>query len=162
MVVEGILPILKIAKVIASAFIQQGKAMRSVAEKLGAREGQRAYFLDAPEDARATIEYDGLVISQTLRGTFDVIFAFVIDQRKMRAVFPKLRAHLKPGGRLWLCWPKGRRLNSDLTVQTVISIGYDYNMVESKAVSIDGTWSALKFTFPRPQTIYVNSYGTLP
>lgn len=53
-------------------------------------------------------------------------------------------------------------MNSDLTVQTVISIGYDCNMVESKAVSIDGTWSALKFTFPRPKTIYVNGYGTLP
>lgn len=136
--------------------------MRSVAEKLGVREGLRAYFLDAPDDARIIIASNGLVVSQTLRGEFDLIFAFVINQRKMRGVFPKLRSHLKLGGRLWLCWPKGRGLNSDLTVQTVISIGYDCNMVESKAVSINGTWSALKFTFPRPETIYENSYGSLP
>ena len=136
--------------------------MRSVAEKLGVREGLRAYFLDAPDDARVTIASDALVVSQTLRGEFDLIFAFVINQRKMRSVFPKLRSHLKLGGRLWLCWPKGRGLNSDLTVQTVISIGYDCNMVESKAVSINVTWSALKFTFPRPDTAYRNSYGTLP
>ena len=136
--------------------------MRSVAEKLGVREGLRAYFLDAPDDARVTIASDALVVSQTLRGEFDLIFAFVINQRKMRSVFPKLRSHLKLGGRLWLCWPKGRGLNSDLTVQTVISIGYDCNMVESKAVSINVTWSALKFTFPRPDTVYGNSYGTLP
>ena len=136
--------------------------MCSVAEKLGVREGLRAYFLDAPNDVRVTIAFDTLVVSQSLRGEFDLIFAFVINQRKMRAVFPKLRSHLKLGGCLWLCWPKGRGLNSDLTVQTVISIGYDCNMVESKAVSINATWSALKFTFPRSDTVYDNSYGTLP
>lgn len=136
--------------------------MRSVSEKMEVREGLRAYFLDAPDDALATIASDSLVVSQTLRGEFDLIFAFVITQQKMRVIFPKLRAHVKSSGRLWVCWPKGRGLNSDLTVQTVISIGYDCNMVESKAVRIDKTWSGLKFTFPRPKTIYANSYGTLP
>lgn len=136
--------------------------MRSVSEKLEVREGLRTYFLDAPNDALTKIASDGLVVSQALRGKFDLIFAFVITQQRMHVIFPKLRAHLKPRGRLWLCWPKVCGLKSDLTIKTVISIGYDCNMVESKAVSIDETWSALKFTFPRPNEVYVNSFGTLP
>ena len=53
--------------------------MRSVADKLGVREGSRSYFLDAPDDARVMIASDALVVSQTLRGEFDLIFAFVIN-----------------------------------------------------------------------------------
>ncbi|WP_461102111.1 hypothetical protein [Spirosoma koreense] len=43
----------------------------------------------------------------------------------------------------------------------MIEIGYTYVLVESKAISVDATWSALTFTHPKEGKIYQNSYGTL-
>jgi hypothetical protein len=53
-------------------------------------------------------------------------------------------------------------LGTDLAIQYVIKIGYAHGLVESKVVSIDPTWSAIKFTFPKEGRTYNNSYGKLP
>ena len=44
----------------------------------------------------------------------------------------------------------------------VIKIGYDCGLVESTCLRIDDTWTALRFTHPKPGKVYTNSYGTLP
>ncbi|WP_214056781.1 hypothetical protein [Nocardioides aquaticus] len=44
----------------------------------------------------------------------------------------------------------------------MIAIGYDAGMVESTCLSVDATWSGLRFTHPRPGRVYANSFGTLP
>ncbi|HIX00988.1 MAG TPA: hypothetical protein H9871_12695 [Candidatus Nesterenkonia stercoripullorum] len=41
-------------------------------------------------------------------------------------------------------------------------IGYRHGLVESKTLAVDATWSAIKFTHPRPGQHYNNSFGTLP
>jgi hypothetical protein len=63
---------------------------------------------------------------------------------------------------LWISWPKNRQLGTDLTLPTVIQIGYGHGLVESKCLSVNSTWSALKFTHPREGKAYNNSYGRLP
>jgi len=62
---------------------------------------------------------------------------------------------------LWVSWPKGKQGGTDLTLQKVIKSGYDFGLVESKTISIDKTWSALKFTFPKKTKEYHNSFGKL-
>ena len=62
---------------------------------------------------------------------------------------------------VWVSWPKRRQLDTDRTLQRVIRIGYDHGLVESKTISVDTTWSALKFTFPVPGKRYANSFGRL-
>jgi hypothetical protein len=52
-------------------------------------------------------------------------------------------------------------LGTDLTLAKVIALGYDYGLVESKTISIDATWSAIKFTHPKQAKEYKNSYGRL-
>ncbi|GMA54302.1 hypothetical protein GCM10025857_56590 [Alicyclobacillus contaminans] len=79
----------------------------------------------------------------------------------MRKNFSLLKGYLKPKGALWVSWPKAGKLGTDLTMKSVIKIGYDLNMVESKCILIDETWSALKFTFPKAGKVYINSYGSL-
>jgi hypothetical protein len=44
----------------------------------------------------------------------------------------------------------------------VIGIGYRHGLVESKTLSVDATWSAIKFTHPIKGKVYKNSYGQLP
>ena len=46
-------------------------------------------------------------------------------------------------------------------IKVVIRIGYSHGLVESTALRIDDTWSALKFSWPKVEKEYHNSYGTL-
>jgi hypothetical protein len=135
---------------------------RSVSQKMGVKEGTRAHFVNAPEIALTAIGLPSLNVSANLTGNFDYIHFFVMTQSDMDSLFPKLKAHLQPTGMLWVSWPKGRKLNTDLTLPQIIRIGYNHGLVESTALSINEIWSALKFTHPKAGKVYKNSYGRLP
>lgn len=135
---------------------------RSVAEKMGVKAGWTAHFVQAPAGVPESMGLPDLELADSLRGELDYLHLFVTTQAQMRTDFPRLVPHLAPQGKLWLSWPKGRRLGTNLTLPKVIEIGYDSGLVESTCLSIDETWSALKFTRPKPGTRYANSFGTLP
>jgi hypothetical protein len=134
----------------------------TVAKKMGIKEGSRAIFVNAPETAEDAIEAPDMDIVTRLSGDFDYIHLFTKTQTDLDRTFPRLRDHLRPGGMLWVSWPKGGKLGTDLSMTKVIKIGYDHGLVESKCLSVDTTWSALKFTHPKKGKVYNNSYGTLP
>lgn len=134
---------------------------KTVAQKMGIKEGMRSILINAPESSVKAIELPPIEIEAELNGQFDYIHLFTITQKDMHKEFSKLKEHLKETGTLWLSWPKSKKLNTDLNIKSVIKIGYDYGLVESKCLSIDHTWSALKFTHPRKGKTYNNSYGKL-
>ena len=134
---------------------------RTVAQKMGVKPESRTYFQSAPAEALQAIELPALMISKKLTGTFDYIHLFALSQVEVIKRLPALKKHLHPQGMLWVSWPKNRQLDTDLTIKEVIRIGYDTGLVESTALSIDSTWSGLKFTFPKKGKVYNNSYGTL-
>jgi hypothetical protein len=129
---------------------------------MGVRAGTRSLLVDAPASAVDAMHLPGLELRTSLRGTFGYIHLFVTKRSAMDRTFPKLKQHLKQGGMLWVSWPKGKALGSDLTLPQVIRIGYAHGLVESTALRIDETWAAIKFTHPKPGKVYRNSYGTLP
>lgn len=135
---------------------------RTVAIKMGIKEGSRAYFANADDEAIAAMNLPDLRILKTLSGEFDYIHLFAKDQKQMKEWFPKLREQLAPKGMLWVSWPKAKQLGTDLTIKEVIRIGYGFGLVESTALSVNEVWSALKFTFPKEGKEYKNSYGKLP
>ncbi len=135
---------------------------RSVATKMGIREGSRAFFDNAPISVLESIDLPDLEVSDDLRGEFDYVHSFCVTQAEMAERFPKLKRHLKSTGALWLSWPKGRKLDSDLSLPKVIEIGYAYGLVESTALRVDDTWSGIKFTHPKKGKVYKNKYGKLP
>lgn len=135
---------------------------RSVAQKMGIKEGARAHFVNAPASALESIGLPELQVSEVLAGDFDYIHFFSVTQFEMHDTFPKLKLRLLPSGMLWLSWPKARKLGSDLSLPKVIEIGYSYGLVESTCLRIDDTWAGLKFTHPKKGKIYNNSHGTLP
>lgn len=136
--------------------------MRSVAEKMGIKPDQRAFLVDAPAEALAGMGLPPLDIAHRLDGLFDYMHLFVIRAAHLDDALPALRECLAPRGRLWVSWPKGGKRGTDLNIREVIRIGYDHGLVESTCLSIDPTWSALKFTHPVPGRAYNNSYGKLP
>ena len=135
---------------------------KSVAEKMGVRPGVRAYHLDIPAIVLSRMGLPNLRVSPTLHGWFDHIHAFVATQQQMKTHLPALRNSLSPDGQLWLSWPKGGQLETDLSLPDVIRIGYNAGLVESKCISVDTIWSALKFTHPIHGKTYHNIFGQLP
>lgn len=134
--------------------------MNSLLKKIGVKQGTRSILVNAPTEARELLTLPDNV-SHRLAGSFDYIHLFAKDRQHLDATFPKLKGHLKSAGMLWVSWPKGRNLGTDLTLRNVIEIGYNHGMVESKTISVDSTWSAIKFTFPKEGKQYNNSYGRL-
>lgn len=134
---------------------------KSVAEKMGIREGARAFFVNAPAESVEAIDLPPLERIDTLTGEFDYIHFFAKSQQELNETFPKLKPHLKATGSLWVSWAKSGKLGTDLTLPKVIEIGYNHGLVESKALSIDSTWSGLKFTHPKAGKVYNNSFGKL-
>jgi hypothetical protein len=130
-------------------------------KKMGIREGARAFLMNAPKESMQAIDTSELDLATKLTGTFDYIHFFVKSQEEFNKTFPRLKSHLKPTGMLWVSWPKAKKLGTDLTLTKVIELGYDHGLVESKTISLDATWSAIKFTHPKQGKVYKNSYGKL-
>ncbi|WP_420151657.1 DUF3052 family protein [Spirosoma sp.] len=135
--------------------------IKPVSEKMGVKPGSRVLFVNAPADAIQVMDMPEVELATDLNGNFDSIHFFAISQNDLHEKFLTLKSHLKPTGTLWLAWPKAGQNESDLTLQKVIEIGYNYGLVESKTLSINPTWSAIKFTHPREGKDYQNSYGKL-
>jgi hypothetical protein len=135
--------------------------IKPVSKKMGIKEDSRAIFINAPAEAIEAIDLPSLDIASKLTGYFDYIHLFAKSESVFRKSFPELKDHLKPKGMLWVSWAKNGELETDLSLTKVINIGYDFGLVESTCLSIDSTWSALKFTHPKKGKTYNNSYGNL-
>ena len=133
----------------------------TVAKKMGIKEGARALFVNAPPDAIDAVDPPDLEVGSKLEGEFDYIHLFVKSQAELDETFPKLKPHLAAKGSLWVSWPKAKQLGTDLNLKLVIKICYDHGLAESKCLSVNSTWTALKFTHPIKGKVYNNSYGTL-
>ena len=118
-------------------------------KKLGIKEGARSFLVNAPAKAVEAIDPSQLELARRLIGRFDYIHLFTKSQDEFNTMFPKLKTHLKPTGMLWVSWPKNRKLGTDLTLTKIIELGCNHGLVESKTISIDETWSAIRFTHPK-------------
>jgi hypothetical protein len=134
---------------------------RTVAAKMGIKEKSRAIFVNSDKEALDTMMLPKLDISTKLEGEFDYIHLFVKTQSEFIEHFPKLKMVLKPSGTMWVSWPKGGKSGTDLNIKIVIKLGYDFGLVESTCLSINEVWSGLKFTHPKKDKVYNNSYGLL-
>jgi hypothetical protein len=134
---------------------------RTVSQKMGVKENSKAYFVNADEEAIENLDLPNLDISKKLDNEFDYIHLFVKTQSEILEHFPKLKENLITNGMLWVSWPKGGKLGTDLNIKIVIKLGYEFGLVESTCLSVNNTWSGLKFTHPKKGKIYKNSYGKL-
>jgi hypothetical protein len=134
---------------------------KTVSQKMGVKESSRAFFANTDNEALDNINLPTLNIPAKLQEEFDYIHLFVKTKIEFVDYFPKLKPFLKPNGMLWVSWPKGGKLGTDLNIKIVIKLGYDFGLVESTCLSINDIWSGLKFTHPKKGKVYNNSFGKL-
>jgi hypothetical protein len=135
--------------------------IRTVAQKMGIRENSLAHLRNVPDGAHAALSLPALRISPNLTDKMDYLHIFVTSRAELDAAFPVFRDHLAPEGMLWVSWPKGGRLGTDLSLHEVVVIGYRHGLVESTCLSVNETWSVLEFTHPKAGKTYNNSHARL-
>ena len=115
--------------------------------KLGVKPGQRVCVLGAPEGyAERLGAPDGVALGADAGEVFDVVHLFVPDRAALQRAWRGAVAAVRPGGRLWVSYPKrSSKVPTDLTRdvgwEPLVGAGW----VAVTQVSVDEVWSALRF-----------------
>lgn len=140
-----------------------GYSTKSLADKLGIKEGRKALFVGAPAgygkvlgklpDLAARAEA-GLAQASSKglakQAPYDFIQAFFRAEDELLPLFPILKSLMAADGMLWISWPKskGRKpVAGALNENRIREIGLAAGLVDVKVCAVDETWSGLKFVF---------------
>jgi hypothetical protein len=121
--------------------------MKTLAERLLLKPGMTAAVINAPDDAATDLEATrGLKIPAARKVTFDWLLVFTPDQAAIKRFASQATKSVRAEGVLWFAYPKltgaiRTDINRDVGWEPVRAAGFD----AVAAVSIDDTWSALRF-----------------
>ncbi len=117
---------------------------RPVIQKLLLKPGARALVLSAPASFLDQFSNDVQVEQQLGSGGYDFIHFFATRRDEVLAQCSKLRQALKPGGVLWVSYPKGKALPTDLNRDILREALAEVGLEAVTQVAIDDVWSALR------------------
>jgi hypothetical protein len=127
-----------------------GYSNKSLADKLGVKEGARSIVIRAPKgylDLLPDLEERANVVTR-LGGRFDFIQYFATSEEQLGAVMPSMALHLEPNGLLWMCWAKKTSpLHTGVDENMVRRLGLKAGLVDVKVAAITEDWSGLKFVY---------------
>jgi hypothetical protein len=119
-----------------------------LAKKLQIKAGSRVLVLNPPEGYLERLEPlpDGVELAGAPGAAADVVHLFVRDRAELERDAATALGAVRPGGVLWASYPKqSAKVATDLTRD----VGWDALAAAGwrvvSAVSIDDTWSALRF-----------------
>lgn len=121
---------------------------RSVLERLQVKAGRHLAALNVPDEVKPLLAAlpEGSTSVARVTADSEVVLVFVKDHADVRKRLPKVVRSLQPKMILWVAYPKQSGpirtdLNRDTLFPQVVELGWTPNSV----ISIDGTWSALRF-----------------
>jgi hypothetical protein len=121
--------------------------VKPLADRLLLKPGMTAAVINAPDDVATDIDATrGLKIPAARKVTFDWLLVFTPDQAAIKRFASQATKAVRPDGVLWFAYPKlagaiRTDINRDVGWEAVRAAGFD----TVAAVSIDDTWSALRF-----------------
>ena len=95
-------------------------------------------------------DYSGTPLAKKLgaKPGAGVVVYFTTSRDSLEQRFEGLKATLDPTDGLWIAWPKkASKLETDLSFETVQSVGLEHGLVDNKSCSIDESWQALRFVY---------------
>jgi hypothetical protein len=118
----------------------------ATAKKLQIKAGMSVLVLNQPAaDALGALPGE-VRVAHRASGTFDAVVLFVRDRAAFARDAPKAMKAAKPGALIWVCWPKlSARTAGDLTRDVLFEDAQAVGLRAVTNVSIDDTWSALRF-----------------
>lgn len=123
---------------------------RSLIQKLGIKTDKQILVID-PIFTFTRYLNDNIkksAIDDSPKTIYIYIHLFTRSQEDLKEQFPVLKKHLLKDGMLWISWPKGHCTTpTDLNEHIVRDIGHENGLVDTKIVSVNENWSALKFVY---------------
>jgi CheY-like chemotaxis protein len=116
-----------------------------LARKLGIRPDAVVGLVRPPDGFAVDDLPDGAVLRDASDGACDLVLWFTETRAEVEREIVRMSG-LARDGDLWVLWPKrssGRK--NDLTQPVVRRAGLDRGLVDYKVVSVDDTWTGLKF-----------------
>jgi len=120
---------------------------KPVADKLRLRPGLEAIVIGAPlgyTDQLGTPVRVGAPADLGGDQQFDFVQVFTTTRADLAAQAPKVRAAAKPNAVLWLTYPKGKALETDLNRDIVRATVLPFGLDTISQIAIDDVWSALR------------------
>jgi hypothetical protein len=117
---------------------------KPVIQKLLLKPGSRALVLNPPAGYLDQFPSDIQVEQQPGDGPYDFIQVFATRSDELVSLAPKLRAATRPNGLVWISYPKGKALPTDLNRDVVRVTLEPLGIEVVSQVAIDETWSALR------------------
>ncbi len=120
---------------------------RPLASKLCVKEGDRIAILNPPLGYGQIVGElpDKVTITNSLEGEFDLIQFFVIKRKNLEKGLSQLKDALREGGLLWVSYPKGNQLNSDISRDSITAHARSLGLKAVTQISVDQNWLALRF-----------------
>ena len=119
-------------------------SQKPVLQKLLLKAGSRALVLNPPAGYVDQFPADAQVEQQLGEGPYDFIQLFATRREGLLSLAPRLREALGRDGLLWVSYPKGKALPTDLNRDIVRTTLDGVGLEVVTQVAIDETWSALR------------------
>ena len=120
----------------------------NLAGKLRMQAGQRVLIMNAPQGYLAALEPlpEGLEVFDGADGRFDLVQLFVKNVLELEELGPVVLKAVTYDGLLWISYPKrSSRVDTDISRDTGWDVIYQAGLRPVAQISIDETWSALRF-----------------
>ena len=119
-----------------------------LARKLGLKPGYRAVVLSAQPgvlDQLRPLPDGASVATKAGRTRADLVLVFVADSAALADELPGAVAAVKPGGLLWVAYPKGgKKAGTDLNRDILWRQLGEHGLTGVSLVAVDTTWSAMR------------------
>lgn len=124
-----------------------GHATTPLATVLDLKPGMRAFVADMPDNVRQSIALDelGLTLLAAPSTGIDAALVFVTDPARLECELNALRQLIAPGAFVWVAWPDAATgTASGVTDEIVRHAAASHGLIETKSVTLDEKWLALK------------------
>jgi hypothetical protein len=108
--------------------------------KLLLKPGMKVALVGEPADQRPL--YEGI---ETNSGSADAVVLYAATAKDLAAALPRARKRLGAGARLWIAYPKAKKLGTDLNRDSLWKAMEPEGFEGVRLVSLDDTWSAMMF-----------------
>jgi len=115
-------------------------AAAPLAKKLLLKPGMKVALVGAPADQRslfAAVEQAG--------GTADAVVLYAATAKDVADLLPRARKQLAREARLWVAYPKAKKLGTDLNRDSLWKLLEPQGFEGVRLVSLDDTWSGMMF-----------------
>lgn len=105
-----------------------------------------AVVINAPQHLKAQFSDCGCTISEHLKSLSNNTLIFINNRNEFVEFLNKELKYVEPDSVLWFAYPKQTsKINTDINRDSIRGMGEGFGLATVTAISIDETWSALRF-----------------